>query len=253
MSPVREIIAGEWRRCGELRDDVFPGEFVVMPDHFHGLIRIGEGVSALGNVIGAFKAAVSRKIRRGDRHVAPVSGDRIRIWHRNYHEMIVRSAEAEEKITNYIRMNPWRCVMDFGNGLRGMGNPALWNLEKLGVLCSRNAPRPKSLPKAAVYLGGFHSPLEKEILAKLLEVKVPVIWCPAWGLDGKIASETLSALEENRMLILEMKNREGNLAAAEQRNRFVLEKAELLWLPHVSLGGMLDRLVRELDVKGKTV
>ncbi len=30
VSPVR-IIAEEWRRCGEIRDDVFPGEFVVMP------------------------------------------------------------------------------------------------------------------------------------------------------------------------------------------------------------------------------
>ena len=78
----------------------------------------------------------------------------------------------DPKIANYIRMNPWRCVMDFGNGLCGMGNPSLWNLE--------------------------------------------------------------------------MKNREGNLAAAEQRNRFVLEKADALWLPHVSPGGMLDRLVKEM-------
>lgn len=55
------------------------------------------------------------------------------------------------------------------------------------------------------------------------------------------------------MLILEMKNQDGNLAAAEQRNRFVLEKADALWLPDVSSGGMLERLVREMDVKGKVV
>ena len=34
VSPVRGIIAEEWGRCGQIRDDVFPGEFVVMPDHF---------------------------------------------------------------------------------------------------------------------------------------------------------------------------------------------------------------------------
>ncbi len=57
---------------------------------------------------------------------------------------------AEEKIAEYIRMNPWRCVQQFGNGLRGMGNPALWNAGKLGMLCSRNAPRPKTIPKASL-------------------------------------------------------------------------------------------------------
>ena len=161
--------------------------------------------------------------------------------------MIVRSDKAEAKIAEYIRMNPWRCVQDFGHGLRGMGNPALWNAEKLGVLCSRNAPRPKSMPKAAVYLGGFHSPMEKEIFAKLLEHKRPVIWCPAWGLgQGQaLGQPLLDALEQNRMLILEMRNTAGGLAAAEARNRFVLERADQRWIPYVKPGGMLDRLLRE--------
>jgi putative transposase len=245
---VREIIAEEWRRSGEVRDDVFPGEFVVMPDHFHGLISIQKGASELGHVIGAFKAAVSRRIRRGDTHVA----HDVRIWHRNYYEMIVRTPEAEKKIAEYIRMNPWRCVQQFGNGLRGMGNPALWNADKLGVLCSRSAPKPKSIPNASVYLSGFHSPMEKEIFAKLLELKKPVVWCPAWGLEkAAISSGAREALEENRLLVLEMRNLDGDLAAAEQRNRFVLEQAKQHWLPHVTPGGMLDRLVRELNVGEK--
>lgn len=243
---VREMVARAWRRSAELRPYVHLGAFVAMPDHFHALVRLDGGGVPLGEVIGAFKAAVTRRLRRGGMHPA-------RTWHRNYYEMIVRDAEAERKIANYIRMNPWRCVMDFGNGLRGMGNPSLWNLEKLGVLCSRNAPRPKGIPKAAVYFSGFHSPMEKEILAKLLEVKALVIWSPAWGLDGKMEPEVLAALEGNRMLILEMKNRDGNLAAAEQRNRFVLEQAETLWLPHIARGGMLDRLVRAMDEGGKRI
>jgi len=65
--------------------------------------------------------------------------------------MIVRSEEAERKIADYIRMNPWKCVQNFGNGLRGIGNPALWNGRKLGVLCSRNAPHIGRIPKADVY------------------------------------------------------------------------------------------------------
>jgi len=233
--------------------------YVIMPDHFHALIEMPAGEKSLGDAICAFKSRVVHEYIGG---VKAGKWPRFpgKIWHRNYYEMIVRSAEAEKKITQYIRMNPWRCVMDFGNGLRGMGNPSLWNAEKLGVLCSRNAPRPASIPKAAAYLGGFHSPMEKEILAKLLckgskgetSFAPNIIWCPAWGLDrAAFAPGVREALEDNRMLILEMRNLDGDLAAAEQRNLFVLEQAEKLWLPHVSPGGMLDRLVREMQVQGK--
>ena len=45
------------------------------------------------------------------------------------------------------------------------------------------------------------------------------------------------------MLILEMENADGNLAAAEERNRFVIENSDELWVPYVSTGGMLSRLI----------
>jgi hypothetical protein len=172
----------------------------------------------------------------------------MRIWHRNYYEMIVRSKEAEQKISEYIRMNPWRCVQDFGGGLRGMGNPALWNRPKMGILCSRNAPRPKSIPNQSLYLGGFHSPIEKEIFSKLLAMEKPLIWCPAWNLEkAAFAPGVRQALEANRILIMEMHNLAGNLAAAEQRNRFVIQNADTIWIPHATPGGMIDRLMRESE------
>jgi len=187
---VREMVAREWVGASLVDTHLEEGghkasPYVIMPDHFHALVRIpvGTGLAparSLGDVIGAFKSRVVHEMIAGVKagKWPRFSG---KIWHRNYYEMIVRDAEAEQAIANYIRMNPWRCVMDFGNGLRGMGNPSLWNLEKLGVLCSRNALRPKSIPKAEAYFSGFHSPMEREILAKLLELKMPVIWCPAWG------------------------------------------------------------------------
>jgi hypothetical protein len=137
-----------------------------------------------------------------------------------------------------------------------MGNPALWTAKKLGILCSRNAPqgigKNAALPGTFVALSGFHSPEEQEIFKKLLECKRPMIWCPAWGLDRAAEMPAVrEALEGNRLLILEMRNREGDFAAAEQRNRFVLERADELWLPHVTPGGMLDRLIRELRVEEK--
>jgi len=259
---VKTMVAKEWAAVGAGFMPALPPEkggnkprpHTIMPDHFHALIEIPAGEKSLGDAIGAFKSRVVHE------YIAGVKAEKWprfpeKIWHRNYYEMIVRTPEAETKIGNYIRMNPWRCVTDLGNGLRGMGNPALWNLPTLGICCSRNAPRPKSIPKSGAYLGGFHSPMEKEIFAKLLEHKKPLIWCPAWGLGGKLSKEVLTALEENRMLILEMKNRDGNLAAAEQRNRFVLERADKLWLPHINPGGMIDRLTQaaDPDLKNKII
>jgi REP element-mobilizing transposase RayT len=247
-------------------------DFVVMPDHVHGIIRMaGAAVGAkkfspvllqngerprgtsrtLGSVVRGFKVGVSKWFREnrggggggGERFFARTGP----VWQRNYYEMIVRSAEAEEKIAGYIRMNPWKCVQSFGNGLRGIGNPALWNGKKLGVLCSRNAPHIGHIPDAEVYFGGWHSPKEKEIFEWLLKQGKRVIACPAWGIGGgtKDFSPVLGALEENRLLILEMRNRDGDLAAAEQRNRFVIKNADALFVPHTTPGGMLERLLKE--------
>lgn len=82
------------------------GEFVVMPDHVHGIIRMvgakhlspvqpeenppahqrPHGTSrTLGSVIRGFKIGVVKGIAATGR-----------IWHRNYYEMIVRTEEAED-------------------------------------------------------------------------------------------------------------------------------------------------------------
>ncbi|MDT8389951.1 MAG: transposase [Lentisphaeria bacterium] len=261
---VREMVAREWENA--VGAGLVPAHeegthegcpYVIMPDHFHALVRIPVGAGlvpalppaapALGDVIGAFKSRVVHE------YIAGVKAGRWprfpgKIWHRNYYESIVRSAEAEQRIAEYIRMNPWRCVQELGGGLRGIGNPALWGGEKLGVLCSRNAPKLGRLPAADVYLGGWHSPKEKEILGWLLQNRRPVIACPAWGIaDSAFAPGVRDALEDNRMLILEMRDTSGNLAAAEARNRFVIKHADALFTPHVTPGGMLHRLLNEIS------
>lgn len=262
MSPLRELMEAEMRKTARLLPWMEWGEWVIMPDHFHAIIRIEGGHGRLGDVITGFKAGVTRTLRTiaPDILVAP-NGRRtpkkMRIWHRNYYEIIVRTPRAEKAIENYIRMNPWRCVTDFGDGLRGMGNPALWGAKKAGMLCSRNAAPCSVMDEQArmdniAVMSGFHSPPERTIFDRLLACKRPLIWCPAWGLDRLAGPAAVrAALDDNRLLILEMRNRAGDLAAAEQRNRFVLERADELWLPHVAPGGMLDRLIRELGVENK--
>ena len=56
-----------------------------------------------------------------------------------------------------------------------------------------------------------------------------------------IPTAWLPALEANRMMILEIGSHGGDVASAQERNAFVMQAAERLWLPHVSRGGMLAR------------
>lgn len=262
---ARRIIAERIQITEEKFPDVRWKEWIIMPDHFHALIEMGGGGLSLGDIVGGFKSAVSRELHRARQaspvHVSPgcrgeaclaqIESGPAKIWHRNYYEVIVKSADVEAKIAKYIRLNPWKCVHDFGDGLKGIGNPTLWQYEKLGVLCSRNAPRIGYIPDADVYFGGWHSPKEKAIFDWLLQQKKRVIVCPSWRISSVLQDKNrerfsllIAALESNRMLILEMPNQSGDFTAAEVRNRFVIEYADKLFTPHVSKGGMLERILK---------
>ncbi|MCK5246856.1 transposase, partial [Candidatus Bipolaricaulota bacterium] len=213
VSPVRGLIQKRMRITAEKCPFMKWEEAVIMPDHMHVLIRMQGGHQRLGDVIGGFKAAVSRELRRGNICVAPPKN--IRIWHRNYHEMIVRTPDVEKRIGEYIRMNPWKLVTEGshkGRRYRMIGNPSLLNCEKIGLLCSRNCPpgvlaaaehRAKAAHAHHCFVSGFHSAPERAIQGALLHSQAKIICCPAWGIDAlKIPADWLPALEGNRMLIL---------------------------------------------------
>lgn len=249
VHPMREIIREEIQHTADLLPWMQWKEYAIMPDHFHALIEIKGGYGKLGDVVGGFKAGVSRNIhRRGG--ILPVLSQAAPIWHRNYYEVIVRNEEEERRISQYIRMNPWKLIISGsyeGKRFRAIGNPNLLNLPKVAVLCSRRVPAGTDLEppeRDAVFMSGFHSPTEKEILARLLKRGAKIICCPSWGIDKmRIPLEWLPALEENRMMIMEMMNCEGTLAASEERNRFVLDVSEERWIPYVTPGGMLARML----------
>jgi putative transposase len=113
LNEFGSIAQEEWRKSGQMRPGIELDEFVIMPNHIHGVIRIKEwGGGSLGTIIGGFKAAVSSRIkamqaaRREDNiesgRKPPISP----IWHRNYYERIVRGARDLDRIRKYIRDNP---------------------------------------------------------------------------------------------------------------------------------------------------
>ena len=105
--------------------------FVVMPNHFHGIIVIkedeeithqaraqhaaplrskhGPKSGSLGVIVRSFKSAVTREInmQRGTPG-APV-------WQRNYYEHVIRDERDLERIREYIVKNPLRWALDVEN------------------------------------------------------------------------------------------------------------------------------------------
>jgi len=133
LNAFGRVVANCWQEIPAHFPSVSTAIFVVMPNHFHGIIEIrdefgaGEGAGAaymppqtdqelirdkpisLGTIIGTFKAAVSRKI-----HQLPGCGD-IKIWQRNYYEHVIRDQGEYERVVNYIHANPASWAADREN------------------------------------------------------------------------------------------------------------------------------------------
>ena len=117
-SQAGKIVAKEWQRTATVRPAVELDLFVVMPNHFHGLIAIsdttpagqavGKGMrpNSLGAIMAQFKSIVTKQCRSlGICRQAS-------IWQRGYHDHIVRSERALNQIRQYILSNPLRWQED---------------------------------------------------------------------------------------------------------------------------------------------
>jgi len=108
----------EWLRGQYLHLDL--DAWIVMPNHVHGIIVIGEACRGgsrtaptkgkpLGRLVGAFKTVSTKQINlmRGTPG-APV-------WQRNYYEHIIRNEEECNLIRKYIADNPLLWALDREN------------------------------------------------------------------------------------------------------------------------------------------
>lgn len=98
---------------------------VIMPNHFHGILRISEGTAgcaptadigrSLGKlaagtlpvIIRSFKSATTRMIRQ--------SLDIQHVWQRGYHEHVIRNESDLNLTRRYIAENPAKWTLDHEN------------------------------------------------------------------------------------------------------------------------------------------
>jgi REP element-mobilizing transposase RayT len=128
---VKRILGKEWLNTGCIRQNVILDEFVVMPNHLHGIIVITYGVGAysdvgaysytplqnrfkspsktVGAIIRGFKSTTTKQINLF--HNTPG----IPIWQRNYYDYIIRNEDELNKIREYIQNNPLKWSLDREN------------------------------------------------------------------------------------------------------------------------------------------
>ncbi len=109
LSDLGNIVAEEWLEAARRRPHVKLDAWVVMPNHFHGILhldrpRLVNCRRSLGEVIGHFKGACSGRIWTG--------GCEAFAWQKRFFDQIVRDEETLLKFRRYIQENPIRWEKD---------------------------------------------------------------------------------------------------------------------------------------------
>ena len=126
LSKYGTIAATEWVRSANIRQEIELGEWVIMPNHVHGIVFIHnpppvgaqgfapssftppnstQGIAvrkpkSLSTLIAGFKMAVTTQIN-SDRNTP-----KIPVWQRNYYEHVIQDKTTFEKTCAYIFNNP---------------------------------------------------------------------------------------------------------------------------------------------------
>jgi len=116
LNEYGKIAKNEWLKTPEIRPNVELCDFVIMPNHVHGIIRMGRGElhspdnrgecnsplrspsQTIGAIVRGYKSSVTKNI--------VLLGFVGKIWQRNYYEHIIRDGKSFQTISEYIKNNP---------------------------------------------------------------------------------------------------------------------------------------------------
>ncbi len=135
LNEYGNIVKNEWIRTPKIRKEIELHEYIVMPNHIHGIVEITDGrgdvyyrrgdrpvaptttliapmvksgpkQNSIGSLIAGYKSSVTKQINilRGKPGVS--------IWQRNYYEQIIRNKRSYYQISEYIKSNPGKWQND---------------------------------------------------------------------------------------------------------------------------------------------
>jgi putative transposase len=132
LSEVGEVGLEEWLNTSKIRPNVFLDDFMIMPNHIHGIIgikpeendfgtncrdaprRVSTGnkfgplqPKSLSSIINHFKGAVKRRCSKNNNEWFQ--------WQSNYYEHIIRDEADYARVKEYIANNPTNWQFDRNN------------------------------------------------------------------------------------------------------------------------------------------
>jgi REP element-mobilizing transposase RayT len=144
LNDAGKMVENEWGNLKNRFPNIELHEFIVMPNHFHGILQIvgatlvvaqnnnmvvqnDDGATnnrattrvaptrvaptAVGDIVGAFQSIVTVNYIRAVKNFGWQSFDK-KLWQRNYWEHIIRNEKSYTNIVNYIINNPAKWEMD---------------------------------------------------------------------------------------------------------------------------------------------
>ena len=149
--------------------------------------------------------------------------------------------------------------------LQTIGNQQLLATFKTAVLCSRTCPGEVILrvydlaqrlrDSDLTFIGGFHTPVERDFLHHLLAGRCKLIICPARSLEGmRLPAAWQKAIAAERLLLLSPftagSQRRQSARLADHRNELVLALSDQILLLHAAPASRTEHLIHEAARSG---
>jgi REP element-mobilizing transposase RayT len=141
---LQEIVRQQWEELPQRFPDLTLDEFIIMPNHIHGVFIVGAGLApalsyratarvaptfsidrpapTVGEIVGTFKSLC---IHDWVTYIKEKKIDVIgKFWQRNYYEHVIRNEDELNRIREYIQNNPLKWHLDKENP-EGIGTDPL--------------------------------------------------------------------------------------------------------------------------------
>jgi len=268
LNALGEKVGSGWEGMCARHPEAYRDASVVMPNHFHAVIRIhrrpANKPNHLSYLIQGFKSFTTHlyhaAVRAGQ---CPDIGTSL--WMSSYYDNLITSRRELENIRAYVRDNPARWDNDrFGPVTTyHCGNLELLHEALVAYVASegpdaevrphdtdtryRKAGPPCPAPPCpAPVISTFTSPQERGVLARCLAVRRPFIHVMPGGIPKRLPPAVARACAEGWALVLSP-SAPGtgiNKQRAIWCNRYVLDRAARITHGYIRPGGTLETLLK---------